>query len=164
MTDQTRIAASRWATPFEHSDPDRLHLLRVDYPSCAWVQYRDGPHFDFSEFTREGECEILVFCEDDLTVYRVSAQVDAICIHDERDFPRIDEWSTDSGKGTIRLTGTRLHASLSGIMNGEEPTYCIVTGDDCAEFICLGEPLIEAVGKVEDSRPSFHQRRMTNRF
>jgi hypothetical protein len=156
MADERKIVARRWATPFDRVDPDRLHLLRVDYPSCAWVQYRDGPHFDFSEFTREGECEITVFCEENRTVYKISAYVDAVWIHDERDMPRIDEWSSDAGNAALRLEGTPLHASLSSIMNSEKPTYCLQTGDDCVESICLGEPLIEAVGKVEDTRPSSH--------
>jgi len=156
MSDNVPIVASRWPTPFEMVDPDKLRLLRVTYPSCAWVHHADGPQYDFTQFTDESDCVILVFSEDDKTVYRIAADVDAIQVHDERDLSQIDEWSNETGKSAFRLVGTPLHQSLSSILNGEQPTYSIITAWDCVEFICLNEPRIEAVGFVEDSRSALN--------
>ncbi|WP_379549805.1 hypothetical protein [Qipengyuania sp. DGS5-3] len=156
MTEKNRIIARRWKTPFENSDPDKVHLLKVTYPSCPWVIYNKGPHYDFSEFTDESDTEILVFSEEDQTVYRVSADADTVRIHDERDLEQIDDWPDDVGKCSMRLVGSELQRSLSSFMNGEAPTYLLTTGNDCVEFICLNDPVIEAVGTVSDSRSSFH--------
>jgi hypothetical protein len=156
MSERIPIVASRWPSPFEYADPDRVHLLRVTYPSCAWVHYASGTHFDFSQFTDEGYCEILIFSEDDRTVYRISAEVSAIQIHDERDLPQIEEWSDGTGRCCWRLVGTPMQKSLSGFLNGEQPSYCIITGGDCVEFICLNEPRVKAIGTVEDGRPALN--------
>ena len=137
-------------------DPDKLHLLHVTYPSCAWVHHARGSRYDFTQFTDEGDCVILVFSEDDKTVYRIAADVDALQVHDERDLWQVDEWSNEAGKCAMRLVGTPLHQCLSSILNGEQPTYSIITAWDCVEFICLNEPKIEAVGFVEDSRPALN--------
>ena len=153
MTDKPRVIASRWETPFEATSPDKLDLLRVNYPSCPWVVLSDGTRFDFSEFTEEGDCEILVFSEIDRTVYRITADASAVRIHDEHDLETVDDWSADARMATVRLVGTELHRTISSVMNDEKATYLIQTGWDCVEFICLNEPVIEAVGKVEDSRP-----------
>lgn len=156
MSDKVPVVASRWPTPFENVDPECVHLLRVTYSSCAWVHYASGTHYDFSQFTDEGDCEILIFNEDDKAVYRISADVSAIQIHDERDLHLIDEWSDGTGRCSWRLVGTPMQQSLSGFLNGEQPSYCINTGGDCVEFICLNEPRIEAVAIIEDSRPGFN--------
>jgi hypothetical protein len=156
MTEKPRVIASRWKTPFEAVDPDKLCLLRVTYPSCPWIHLADGTRYDFSEFSEDGDCEILVFSEEDQTVYRILTDASTVRIHDERDLEQVDEWSPDIGRATMRLTGTELHSSLSSIMNHEEPTYLVATGWDCVEFICLNEPIVEAIGKVEDSRPQLN--------
>lgn len=156
MTEKKRIVASRWETPFEAVHPDRLTLLKVTYPSCAWVHLADGTRYDFSDYTDEGDCEILVFSEEDKTVYRIRADADTVRIHDEHDLEQWDEKSSDTGMTTMRLTGTALHQTTSSFMNGEKPTYLVATGWDCVEFICLNEPIVEAIGKVEDSRAALH--------
>ncbi|KWV95693.1 hypothetical protein ASS64_00100 [Erythrobacter sp. AP23] len=97
-----------------------------------------------------------MFSEYDRTVYRILADTEAIRINDERDLPRIDEKADGTGISSFRLAGTALHESLSSVLNEKARTYCIATGWECVEFICLNEPLIESIGIVEDSRASFH--------
>ncbi|MXO47640.1 hypothetical protein GRI69_05155 [Erythrobacter vulgaris] len=157
MTDKPRVVASRWATPFENVDSDRLHLLRVTYPSEAFVSYANGPHYDFSEFTEmHDECEIIVFNEEDGTVYRIQSDANTIRIHDEHDLEQVDQWADETGSSTYRLIGSELHRTVSGFMNGDRPSYLLVTGNDCVEFLSLNDPQIEVVGKIEDTRTSFH--------
>ena len=157
MTDKPRVVASRWATPFEKIDADRLHLLRVTYPSEAFVTYAKGAHYDFSEYTTEyDECEVIVFNEVDGRVYRIRSDANTVRIHDERDLEQIDEWNDDTGSATCRLSGSDLHRTLSGFMNGDEPTYLLVTGNDCVEFLCVNEPQIDVIGSIDDTRTSFH--------
>ena len=135
MTDETRVVASRWATPFESVDPDRLHLLRVNYPSEAFVTYADGSHFDFSDFsTVHDESEITVFNEVDGKVYRIRSDANTVRIHDERDLEQIDVWEDETGTATCRLTGSELQRSLSAFMNGDRPSHLLITGNDCVEF------------------------------
>ena len=153
MTEKPRVIASRWKTPFESAHPQKLNLLMVTYPSVPSIHLADGTRFDFSEYTDEGVCEIVLFCQEDRTVYRVLADANTVRIHDERDLERVDESSPGTGRTTMRLIGTNLHRTVSSMMNREKPTYLIATGWDCVEFICLNEPIVEAIGMVEDSRP-----------
>jgi|GEM_PF-3359041 len=156
MTEKIRVIASRWETPFESLDRGKLHLLRVTYPSCSFIQHVNGAHYDFSEYSGDDYCEIVVFSETDQTVYRILSDADTVRIHDERDLELVDEWASETGRSTMRLTGTHLHRTVSSAMNQDEPTYLVVTGMDCVEFICLNDPIIEAIGKIEDSRPALH--------
>ena len=157
MTEKPPLVASRWETPFENADPDRVHLVRVTYPSSPWVSLNGGPHYDLSKFTREDEeFEIIVFNEEDRRIYSIKADASAVRIHDEGNLEKLDRWSEDTGRSSIRLTGSALHRTLSSFMNGEEPTYLVATGWDCVEFICLNEPRIEMLGEVEDSSKTFH--------
>jgi hypothetical protein len=139
-------------TPFSSANADRLHLLRVDYPSTAWVTYADGRHYDFSAFSGPADCQIWLFNEVDETVYLVSADVYALQIHDESDLPRIDGFDPDAKGMTVRLTGSDLHRSVGSIMNNELPTYLLMTGNDCVEFLCLNPPRIQAIDKLSASR------------
>ena len=157
MTDKPRIVASRWATPFEKVDSDRLHLLRVTYPSEAFVSYVGGPHYDFSEYsTVHDVCEITLFNEIDGNVYRIRCDANTVRIHDERDLEQIDEWGDETGASALRLRGSKLQRTLSSFMNGDRRSYLVVTGNDCVEFLCLNEPQIDVVGTIEDTRTSFH--------
>lgn len=157
MTKKPRIVASRWATPFEAVDSDRLHLLRVTYPSEAFVSYADGRHYDFSEYsTLHDVCEIIVFNELDGNVYRIRCDANTVRIHDERDLEQVDDWDDDTGASSLRLRGSELHRTLSGFMNGDRPSYLLVTGNDCVEFLCLNEPSIDVIGMIEGTRKSFH--------
>ena len=157
MTDKPRVVASRWATPFENVDPDRLHLLRVNYPSESFVTYANGPHNDFSKYTTvHDEFEITVFNEEDGNVYRIRSDANTVRIYDERDLEKIDEWDKEAGGSTCRLTGSQLYRTVSAFMNGDRPSYLLLTGNDCVEFLCLNDPQIDVIGSVEDTRTSFH--------
>ena len=157
MTEKMRVVASRWATPFENADPDRLHLLRVNYPSEAFVGYADGRHYDFSNYTTvHDECEITVFNEIDGNVYRIRSDANTVRIHDEREIEHVDDWEGGVGASTYRLVGSKLHRTVSAFMNGDQPTYLLITGNDCVEFLCLNDPQIDVVGKITDTRTSFH--------
>ena len=156
MADRPKVSAGRWLTPFEKVDPIRLHLLKVVYPCCPFLSRRDGSFYDFAEFTEDADCEIIVFREDDKTIYRISADAFSLLIHDERDLPLIESWAEDGGYASARLANTDLVRSLSGKLNGNGQSYLIQTGWDCVEFLCLNEPLIEVLGTVEDSSESFH--------
>ena len=157
MTDKPRVVASRWATPFENVDPDRLHLLRVNYPSETFLSYVNGPHYDFSAYTTIHDvCEIIVFNEVDGNVYRVRSDANTLRIYDERDLEKIDEWDKEAGGATCRLSGSELHRTLSGLMNGDRPSHLLQTGNDCVEFLCLNDPQIDVIGTIDDTRTSFH--------
>jgi hypothetical protein len=152
MTETPKVRALAWQTPFGLADADRLHLLRVDYPSTDWVGYVDGRSFDFSAYSGPPTCQIWLFNEEDETVYLVSADADTVQIHDERDLPRIDEFEEGAKTNTVRLTGTELHRSVSSAMNGDKPSYLIITGNDCVEFLCLNPPRVDAVEKLSASK------------
>ncbi len=149
MTEKTSISATRWPTPFERCDSDRLHLVRVHYPSCNSISYPDGPRYDLSSYVGDDVCRITVFSEADRTVYCIIANVEALRIHDERDLPQFDR-AGDTGT-TVRLVGSELQRSVSGIVCGNAPSYLIMTGNDCVEFLATGEVMIEEVGAVADS-------------
>ena len=157
MTDKLRIVASRWATPFEKVDPDRLHLLRVNYPSESFVSYTNGSNYDFSQFTTMHDvCEITIFNEVDGNVYCIRSDANTVRIYDEHDLEQIDEWVEEAGSASCRLTGSQLQRTVSGFMNGDRPSYLLVTGNDCVEFLCLNDPQIDVVGSIEATQTSFH--------
>ena len=154
MSESSPLIATHWETPFEGVDADRLHLLRVDYPSTHWVEWADGRRFDFSEFAGPWDCEIWLFNEVDETVYQVCADIKSIRITDECDFPLPSEWKCKQFARSFRLTGSDMQLSTSSFLSGNQPSYAITTGNDCVEFLALNPPTILAVGQL---RASMHQ-------
>jgi hypothetical protein len=151
MSEHSPLIATRWETPFEGVKGDQLHLLRVDYPSTDLLQLADGKQFDFAEFSGPRSCEIWLFSEIDQTVYKVCADVRSIRIADECEFPPPSEWNCMPFAKSWRLTGSDMQRSVSSLMFGNRPSYVIVTGNDCIEFLATNAPTICTVARVHAS-------------
>ena len=141
------IAATRWTTPFADADQLGLHLLRVDYGCGSWISFPDGRSLDLSEFAPHDSDRIWIYSSSDETVYCVENDGGVVSVLRDHDFPQIYEWGDGTPCRTLRLKGTALHLSASGLCGQHEASYFIATEGHCIEFLSLNEPQICAVAR-----------------
>jgi hypothetical protein len=142
------IVATSWITPFSDGDPDDLHIIRVGVPCTPWVSGSSGQFWELGEWAGPGSCEIYVFNEKDCTVYLVRTDANEISLYNECDMPFPVNWDECETGRTFRLTGTSLHKSVSSMMNHDQPTWVIATGEHWVEFIAPNVPVIEVVRQL----------------
>ena len=143
------IAATRWPTPFADADQLGLHLLRVDYGCGSWISFSDGRSLDLSEFVPHESDMIWIYSASDETVYCVENDGGVVSVLRDHDHPLIVEWGEGTPCRTMRLKGTAMHQSASGLCGQHEATYFIATGGHCIEFLSVNEPNICAVARPE---------------
>ena len=141
-----------WSTPFEFGT---IFLVDLSWGTKTWtLEKADGTKYEIKGNEKLENINLIarVFHLKSEMLYEISfGIVNAYRCLDEHGLT--DVWSSNPPKvNTFKIKGHGWHkeSPLSFFMGSDsEWSFLLVTGDECLEVICRGEPKIRAVEKIE---------------
>lgn len=141
-----------WSTPFESGT---IFLVDLSWGAKTWsLKKADGSKYEINGNEKLESADLIarVFHLESEMLYEIFfGQVNAYRCLDEHGLTEF--WhSNPPKKNTCKIQGHGWHkeSPLSFRMGSDsECSFLLVTGDECLEVICRGEPNIKSVKKIE---------------